>query len=266
MLRVKILAEKPITNSKRNQKKPNEIPYRNVLFHAESALSIAIPSLQPRIPIFIVDDEVFDQIRNCKPQIDEEVPTEALACYIHDFDTSILNRYYPTKLCPKFKCNSILMCINRIMTVAERLHYSDEHLMSIVLIHEFGHAYMDILEPNCYHYDNPIYKNNEESWANVFTLSTIESYLNRIDFCIKGGADTLLDKAKDFINKHQPKEYRLGGFLWENNVRDFDLWAYHKHEMGIWTSWDSFAMGKFSANDNTGLLLQWNSIVNALRK
>lgn len=221
--------------------------------------------MQPRIPIFIVDDYVFDKIRDCEPKIDEEVPTEVLACYIRDFDTSILNSYYP-KLCPEFKCNSILMCINRIMEVAERLHYSDEHLMSIVLIHEFGHAYMDILEPNCYHYDNPIYKDNEESWANVFTLSTIESYLKRIDFCIKGGADTLLDKAKDFINKHQPKEYSLGGFLWENNVRDYDLWAYHKHEMGIWSSWDSFAMGKFSANDNTDLLSNWHAtVVNKLR-
>lgn len=229
MLRVKRLYKK-------------EEGYRTVLFHAEAALSCVIPSLMPRVPVYILSDvqytELFPDF-----QMKDDTPTEILGCYVHDFvPPTILHNFKPDDL-PCVKCNSIFLCEERIEKIAGKNELG--LLMSKVLIHEFGHAYMDLFEPIGFTYADPIYKQNEESWANVFTLSVIQSNLSKIGPYIKGGTDVFFSKVKDFISK-QPVEYALGGFLWECGIQEYDYWAYNKDNKAIWDGWLSFAMAEFT--------------------
>ncbi len=230
--------------------------HRDDFYHTEAALSGVIPYLLPRVPVFIIENDLFSALfdENQKTY-DDNFPTEYLGVYCKDFDLTVLSTKFPD--IPNVKCNCIFLCVNRIIDAADKLYHSDSrynkgHLLTKVLIHEFGHAYMDLMSLGIKKSDPyyPYYRGNEESWANVFTLVTVENYLSKAGLYnkTKGGANDLMEIVIDFIKNHQPTDYSLGWFLWYCGINEYDCWAYNKHKGLEWTTWNKLAMTEFSKN------------------
>lgn len=114
---------------------------------------------------------------------------------------------------------AIFVCWERIKDCAEEGHQVD--LLTKVTIHEFCHAYMDIMtllvnrKKDVYHW-------MEESMANVMTLLITEKYV------IKHPSNlSLLNYFKEFMLK-QPDAYASAVTMWENGICDYDMWAWKK--------------------------------------
>ena len=106
----------------------------------------------------------------------------------------------------------------------------------MVLIHEFCHAYMDVVAGSASSYDfsdpDNVYYCMEESMANVMTLTILEKYFMKNQHGIKTDDDKsreLLEYAIDFMKK-QPDAYAFAVNMWENGVCDYDLWMWNKEK------------------------------------
>lgn len=135
------------------------------------------------------------------------VSTEALGVYCHEWERN------------GFHEKAIFICWERIHDCADRGHAID--LLTKVTIHEFCHAYMDVIAGSgraC----KDIYHWMEESMANVLSLKVIENYVIKHPSAIQ-----LFEYAKSFMLK-QPDAYASAVRLWENGICDYDLWAWNK--------------------------------------
>ena len=246
----------------------------NYLYLAKAALSCVIPELLPRVPVYDLCKEDFDLLFQRNEHVNEEqIPTEYLGVYRHDFDgskllrLSVANSNSVANLNPfdNIKSNSIFLCQEKIRDVAEKLNVEYSHLLANVLIHEFGHAYMDLMELKSFNYgSSKECHDNEEAWANVFTLTVVENYCSKTS-CYLGGKKCIdfLENTKNFIAS-QPLEYALGGFMWENGIRQYDLWAYNKYKVDEWKKWIDCAIKDFKAKDFIKLISDWNRLKNSI--
>lgn len=114
---------------------------------------------------------------------------------------------------------AIFICWERIRNCAETGRAVD--LLTKVTIHEFCHAYMDVITAiECG--NNNIFHWMEESMANVMTLLIAEKYI------IKHPSKShLFNYFKSFMLK-QPDAYASAVVMWENGICDYDLWAWNK--------------------------------------
>lgn len=137
------------------------------------------------------------------------MPTEALGVYCPEWEKN------------GFHEKAIFICWERIRECASLGHAID--LLTKVTIHEFCHAYMDIIAGSG---RNAIYKDvyhwMEESMANVLTLKIIENYVIKHPSAIN-----LFEYAKKFM-LNQPDAYASAVRMWGNGICDYDLWAWNK--------------------------------------
>jgi len=109
-----------------------------------------------------------------------------------------LGCFYPGNLL-KFQTPYICLFVDRIK--ANTRNKEDfVYLFSKVLIHEMMHAWLNISDSKCFDYKREECKWREESYANALTLHVIRQIKN-ID---------LFAYAKDYMENHQPDEYKLG--------------------------------------------------------
>lgn len=127
--------------------------------------------------------------------------------------------------CPQWKKSgtqhekAIFVCWERILGCAGIGHETD--LLAKVTVHEFCHAYMDIITWTG-SWNKGIYRWMEESMANVMTLLITEEYVIRHPSRLP-----LLEYFRDFMTR-QPDAYASAVTMWENGIHDFDLWAWNK--------------------------------------
>lgn len=134
--------------------------------------------------------------------------TEYLGVYCHEW-----------KRKNGFNEKAIFVCWQRIRDCAEHGHAIE--LLTKVTMHEFCHAYMDVIAGSgraC----KDIYHWMEESMANVLTLKVIENYATKHPSAIQ-----LFEYAKSFMLK-QPDAYASAVRMWENGICDYNMWAWNK--------------------------------------
>lgn len=136
-----------------------------------------------------------------------EISTESLGVYCSDWER---NGYHE---------KAIFICWERILEHADRGHAID--LLTKVTIHEFCHAYMDVIAGSG-RASKDIYHWMEESMANVLTLKVIENHTTKHPSAVQ-----LLKYAEEFMYK-QPDAYASAVRLWRNGICDYDLWAWNK--------------------------------------
>lgn len=116
---------------------------------------------------------------------------------------------------------AIFICWERIHDCAEKGRAVD--LLTKVTIHEFCHAYMDIItrvgggSEDVYHW-------MEESMANVMTLAITDKYVIKHPSKLP-----MLNYFKEFMSR-QPDAYASAVAMWENGICDYDLWAWNKEK------------------------------------
>lgn len=116
---------------------------------------------------------------------------------------------------------AIFICWERIHDCAEKGRAVD--LLTKVTIHEFCHAYMDIItrvgggSKGVYHW-------MEESMANVMTLAITDKYVIKHPSKLP-----MLNYFKEFMSR-QPDAYASAVVMWENGICDYDLWAWNKEK------------------------------------
>lgn len=114
---------------------------------------------------------------------------------------------------------AIFICWERILDCAERGRAVD--LLTKVTIHEFCHAYMDIIT-GIIDKSNPDYHWMEESMANVMTLHVTEKYVVKHPSKV-----SMLNYFKEVMRK-QPDAYASAVAMWEHGICDYDMWSWNK--------------------------------------
>lgn len=145
-----------------------------------------------------------------------QMSTEFLGVYCHEWKR--VNGYSE---------KAIFICWERICDCAKKGHATD--LLTKVTIHEFCHAYMDVIAGSG-RSSKDIYHWMEESMANVLTLKIIETYVAKHPSAIG-----LFKYAKGFMLR-QPDAYASAVRMWENGICDYDLWAWNKDKCVALTS------------------------------
>lgn len=148
---------------------------------------------------------IIDELRG-----EVSMPTEALGVYCHEWKKN-----------NGFNEKAIFICWERIHDCAGRGHAVD--LLTKVTIHEFCHAYMDVIAGSG-HASKDVYHWMEESMANVLTLKVIENYVIK-----HPSAQQVFEYAKSFMVE-QPEAYASAVRMWENGICDYDLWAWNKEK------------------------------------
>lgn len=149
---------------------------------------------------------------------------------------------------------AIFICWERIRECADHGHAID--LLTKVTIHEFCHAYMDMIAGSGRALKD-VYHWMEESMANVLTLKTIENYVIKHPSAIE-----LFDYAKSFMLK-QPDAYAVAVRMWENGIFDYDMWAWHKDKCVASTSvknWYNEMSAKWKTMPNDHIQELWANV------
>lgn len=178
---------------------------------------------------------------------------------IDDFPKSTVSTEYLGVYCPEWKRNgyhekAIFICWERIRDYADRGHAID--LLTKVTIHEFCHAYMDVIAGSG-RASKDIYHWMEESMANVLTLKVIENYTTKHPSAIQ-----LLKYAKEFVYK-QPDAYASAVRLWKNGICDYDLWAWNKDKCVAATSvinWYNIMSASWDTITNDRIRELWSEV------
>lgn len=147
------------------------------------------------------------------------VSTECLGVYCSDWKRN------------EFHEKAIFICWERIRDYADC--GQDIDLLTKVTIHEFCHAYMDVITGSGRSSED-VYRWMEESMANVLTLKVIENYTIKHPSAIQ-----FLKYAKSFMFK-QPDAYASAVRMWENGICDYDLWAWNKDKCVVAPSVNSW--------------------------
>lgn len=202
---------------------------------------------------WINDYGVSETIRNdnfepwLKRRIIDEFPklsvsTECLGVYCSDWERN------------GFHEKAIFVCWERIRDYADRGHAID--LLTKVTIHEFCHAYMDVIADSG-RASKAIYHWMEESMANVLTLKITENYATKHPAAIQ-----FFKYAKDFMYK-QPDAYASAVCMWENGICDYDLWAWNKDKCVAAASvnaWYKEMSRSWKALTNDQMRELWNKV------
>lgn len=194
--------------------------------------------LTKKIPIYLVDEAKFDNIKKGNYSDNEEHRNK----FNNERNNKEGTKYSPeTELLGFYLSKGALgnqeiyICTD---TIFRHTKNNDElkYLLAKVIVHEFAHAYMDYRHRR-YNKTDEFYSWMEESFANEMTLYHFRDY-ERIPnhrkykrrYLSHDPIPSPFDYVVEFIKK-QPANYKLGLDLFEHGIRCFDIWARDKCEV-----------------------------------
>lgn len=181
--------------------------------------------LSKTIPLYLVNSKEFEKYRLGNDDEFEKDGSKKPA-------TEMLGLYYSKG---KHNIKEIYLCPENI------LKYTNDdnelkHIVAMVIIHELAHAYLD--KRDRYTPIDAFYRWMEESMANNITLQYFESYYdnwhhrrryNCDNETLSHNSSSKINYVEEFI-MNQPKNYKLGLYLYRSRFRHEHFWYNNKVE------------------------------------